>query len=54
MAPCSRALVTLPEGLGSVPRTHVTAHNYLSLQVQGIQHILPASVGTRLTCGTHI
>lgn len=33
------ALVTLPEDPGSVPSTHMSTHNCLELQFQGIQHL---------------
>ena len=31
-----RAFASLPEDLGSIPSTHVAAHNYQTLQFQGI------------------
>ena len=33
-----RALAALPEDPGSIPRTHMAAHNGLLLQFQGIRH----------------
>lgn len=36
MAQPLRALATLPEDLGSIPSTHITAHNCLQLQSHGI------------------
>ena len=41
-----RALAALPEDPGLIPSTHITAHNFLQLQVWEIQHILLASAGT--------
>jgi hypothetical protein len=38
MAQWLGALAALPEDLSSVPSTHMTAHNHLQLQFQGIQH----------------
>jgi hypothetical protein len=32
MAQCLRALAALPEDLGSIPSTHMAAHNCLQLQ----------------------
>lgn len=36
MAQRSIALTVLPEDLGSIPSTHIVAHNHLYLQSQGI------------------
>lgn len=33
MAPRLRALSTLPKALGSIPRTHIRAHNLLTLVI---------------------
>ena len=49
MAQQLRALAALPEDMGSVPRTHIVAHKWLKIQVQGIQHSLLAFMGTRYT-----
>lgn len=38
MAQQLRALAALPEDPGSVPSTHMAAHNCLKLQFQGIWH----------------
>ncbi|EGW04989.1 hypothetical protein I79_003494 [Cricetulus griseus] len=51
MAQQLRALVALPEDLGSSPSTHMAAYSHLQLQSQGIQHPLPVSMGTRHGCG---
>ena len=34
-----RELAVFSEDLDSVPSTHMTAHNYLYIQFQGIQHL---------------
>ena len=52
MAQWLRTLAALPEDLGSIPRTHMTAHHPLELQSQGFLHPLPASSVTRSTHGT--
>jgi len=36
------ALAALAEDIGSIPSTHMTTHNHLSLQFQEIQCPLPA------------
>lgn len=42
--------VALGEDPGSVPRTHMIAHDHLYLQFQEMQHRLPASTDTRHAC----
>lgn len=49
----SGAPVFLTEDLGSVPRSHMVAPNYLQLQFQGIRYLLLTSEGTRHTCCEH-
>lgn len=51
MAHHLRALTALPEDPGSLPSTHMVAHNLL-LKFQGTRCSLLASVGTRYTSGT--
>ena len=41
MAKWLRILVILEEGPGSIPSTHMVAHNYLQLQFQG--YLIPYS-----------
>jgi hypothetical protein len=36
-------LAVLPKDLGSIPSTHIAAHNHLKLKFQGIQCPLPSS-----------
>lgn len=51
MAQSLRALAPLSEDRGSIPRTYMTTHNQL---LQGIQHLLLASLGPRHTCGKQV
>lgn len=36
----AKALAPLPENQGLIPSTYIVAHYYLSLQSQGLQHLL--------------
>jgi hypothetical protein len=47
-----RMLAALPEAKGSIPSTHMEAHNCLKPQSQGTQNPLLASIDTRHTCDT--
>lgn len=42
-----RALLVLPEDMGSIPSNHVAANNHLLLHFQGTYWLLLTSVGTR-------
>lgn len=45
-------LAALAEDLGPVPNTHMVAHNYLSIRLQGLWYILPRWVPTSITYTT--